>query len=308
MKLRQLECLCAIVDAGFNISRAAILLHATQPAVGKQLRQLEHELGADLVLRQRGRPVALTPTGERTIEWARRSLQCARNFREAVREVGDAEVESTITLFTSHTLAKYILLPTISSFLGAFPRGHFRVLQGLPDQAAQLVLDGEAWFGIAHQPRILPTGVVSIPFRTLDIALLAPAGHPLLRVKHLSLEKIAAYAFVAPNTLRPQGARIMKKFMEAGLEVNPIVEAPDAEVVKACVGAGLGVALIPAFTFNARRDRGLGIRDASNLFDASVATVLLKREAHLPAYVLAFLEMLDPALERRRVEGIVFGQ
>ena len=67
MKLRQLQCLCAVVDAGFNISRAATVLHATQPAISKQLRQFEYELGADLFLRQGGRPVTLTEMGERTL-------------------------------------------------------------------------------------------------------------------------------------------------------------------------------------------------------------------------------------------------
>src|SRR5437870_3079896 len=56
MKLRQLQCLCAVVDAGFNISRAAMVLHATQPAVAKQLRLLEEELGAELFVRQATRP------------------------------------------------------------------------------------------------------------------------------------------------------------------------------------------------------------------------------------------------------------
>ncbi|MEM5318289.1 LysR substrate-binding domain-containing protein [Paraburkholderia sp. JHI869] len=307
MKLRQLECLCAIVDAGFNISRAATNLHSSQPAVGKQLRQLEEEIGTDLLLRVKGRPTALTPTGERTIEWARRSLQCAKSFRETAREAKVGEFAWTIPLFASHTLAKYIVLPAISSFLDAFPNGHFKVMQGLPDQAAQLMQDGEAMFGVAHQPRELPPGLVAIPFRTLDLALLAPARHPLLRLKQLTLESIATYPLIAQNTSRPQGARVMRTFFEAGLDPKPVVEAPDAEVVKAFVTAGIGVAIIPAFTFDARRDTGLRIRDASNLFGASVAAIFLKRDAHLPAYAFQFLEMLDPTLERRRIEGMIFG-
>src|SRR5918992_3645250 len=86
MKLRQLQCLCAVVDAGFNISRAATNLHATQPAVGKQLRQLEEELGVDLLVRQTGRAVGLTEAGDRTVAWARRALQCAQNIRALTQE------------------------------------------------------------------------------------------------------------------------------------------------------------------------------------------------------------------------------
>src|SRR5689334_3041354 len=104
MKLRQLQCLCAVVDAGFNISRAAGNLHATQPAISKQLRQFEEELGVDLLLRQTGRPISLTQAGERTLLWARRALQPSDNIRGIAREdrMGG---EGSIALATSHAHA-----------------------------------------------------------------------------------------------------------------------------------------------------------------------------------------------------------
>ena len=119
MKLRQLQCLCAVVDAGFNISRAATHLHATQPAVGKQLRQFEEELGVDLLLRQSGRAVALTEAGERTAAWARRALQCAQNIR-AVAQESRGNKGGSIVLATSHAHAKYVLLPAIVAFTRRF--------------------------------------------------------------------------------------------------------------------------------------------------------------------------------------------
>jgi LysR family transcriptional regulator, cys regulon transcriptional activator len=307
MKLRQLQCLCAVVDAGFNISRAAATLHATQPAVGQQLRQLEQEVGIDLLLRQRGRPVALTPAGERTIGWARRSLQCAENFRAAARSTRGGDAGGTIALLTTHTIASYLLPAALVAFTAAFPRIHVSVLQGLHDQVGQLVRDAKVSFGLTHQPRDVPADVVAVPFRTLELALVAPAGHPLLRRRELTLERIAAYPLIAQNPWRPQGAGILARFREAGLELDLRIDAPDADAVKSYVRAGLGVAVIPAFTYSAQADRGLRIRDASHLFDASVAAVLLKRDSHLPDYVYAFLEMLEPALQRRRIESLVFG-
>jgi DNA-binding transcriptional LysR family regulator len=307
MKLRQLQCLCAIVDAGFNISRAATALHATQPAVGKQLRQLEEELSIDLLLRQRGRPVALTEAGERTIAWARRSLQCAANFRAAARETRGGQAGGDLFLGTSHTHANYLLLPAIVAFARDFPRVHFHVQQGTPDQVAHLVRDGSTTMGVTHQPPELPPEVLGIPFQASRQVLVAPAGHPLLKTRQLTLEQIAKHPIIAQNPARPHGARILGKFGEAGLEVKLPVEALDADVMKTYVAAGLGVSIIPAFSYSAQRDRGLRIRDAGHLFDAVVSAILLKRESHLPDYVYAFLERIDATLERRRVEAYVFG-
>jgi len=307
MKLRQLQCLCAVIDAGFNISRAAAALHATQPGVGQQLRQLEQELGVDLLLRQRGRPVALTPAGERTIAWARRSLQCADNFKAAARATRVGEGGGTLTVLTTHSLANYLLAPTLVAFTRAFPQIRISVMQGVHDQIAQTVAAAKVSFGITHLPRELPPDVVAVPFRTQELVLLTPVGHPLLRVRELTVERIAAYPLIAQNPSRPQGAGILRRFQEAGVEVRLAVDAPDADVVKSYVRAGLGVAVIPSMAFSPRDDRTLRIRDASHLFDPSVVAVLLKRGSHVPDYVYAFLELLDPALQRRGMDAVVFG-
>jgi LysR family cys regulon transcriptional activator len=304
MKLRQLQCLCAVMDAGFNISRAGTHLHATQPAVGKQLRQLEEELGVDLLLRQGGRVVGLTEAGERTVAWARRALQCVQNIRAVGQESG-GKTGGTIVLATGHAHANYVLLPAIVAFSRRFPRVRINVLQGTPDQVAELVRQGKVAFGVTHLPGELPKEIAAIPFLTSPRVLVVPVGHPLLKQKELTLEKLAAYPMIILHSARPQGARIARKFHEAGLDVNCAVQTLDADVAKTYVAAGLGIGIIPAFCYSARQDRGLRVRDVGHLFDPAVSAVLLRPQSHLQQYVYAFLESLDPALERRRLETLV---
>ena len=83
------------------------------------------------------------------------------------------------------------------------------------------------------------------------------------------------------------------------------MQAIDADVAKTYVAAGLGIGIIPAFTYSARHDRGLRVRDVGHLFDPAVSAVLLRRHSHLQRYIYAFLEHLDPSLEHRRVEQLV---
>jgi DNA-binding transcriptional LysR family regulator len=307
MKLRQLQCLCAVVDAGFNISRAATHLHATQPAVGKQLRQLEEELGVDLLLRRDGRAVGLTEPGDRIVAWARRALQCAQNIRTLARDTGE-EAGGHIVVASSHAHAKHVLLPAISAFTQRFPRVHITVVQGSIDHVADVVRQGKATVGVAHLPPSVPDDVIAIPFLTAHRVLVAPAGHPLLKAKNLTLEKIAAYPLIISHSPRPEGARIVRKFQQAGVEANIVVQALDTDVIKAYVIGGVGVGIIPAFSYSSREDRGLRVRDVGHLFEDSVSAVLLRRQSHLQRYVYTFLENLDPALDRRRLEELVFEQ
>lgn len=303
MKLRQLQCLCAVVDAGFNITRAAAALHATQPAVSKQVRELESQVGAELLLRAEGRPVGLTEAGERTLAWARHALQCVDNIRTLARE-SDGERGGTIAIATSHAHANYVLLPAITAFARRFPQVRFSVQQGAPEQVAALVREARVAIGITHLPEEIPKEVVAAPFLTSARTLVAPAGHPILKERRLTLERVAAHPLIIQHSQRPLGARIVRTFEEAGLAVQVVMQAIDPDVVKTYVAAGLGVGIVPAFSFSARRDRGLRARDVGHLFEPAVSAVLLRRRALVPRYVYAFLERVDPSLDRTRLEKL----
>jgi LysR family transcriptional regulator, cys regulon transcriptional activator len=306
MKLRQLQCLCAVADAGFNISRAAATLHATQPAVSKQLRQFEEELGIDLLLRQGGRPVGLTETGERTLAWARRALQSSENIRAIARE-GRGDRGASIAVATSHAHANYLLLPAILAFSRRFPRVRITVLQGAPGQVAELVRDGKASVGVTHLPEAVPPEVLSVPFLTSPRLLVLPPGHPLTKQRTLTLEKLAAHPIIIPYSARTGGARVLRKFQEAGLDVHVAVQALDADVIKTYVEAGLGIGIIPAFSHSARKDRGLRVRSVAHLFEPAVSAVMLRRGSHLPQVVFQFLGELDEALAPQRLQPLLVG-
>ncbi|MCW5569268.1 MAG: LysR family transcriptional regulator, partial [Dokdonella sp.] len=67
MTLTQLRCIVAIADAGLNITLAAERVHATQPGLSKQLKQLEGELGFQIFLRKGKSLDAITAGGRQVI-------------------------------------------------------------------------------------------------------------------------------------------------------------------------------------------------------------------------------------------------
>lgn len=81
MTLTQLRYLVAIADAGLNITLAAERVHATQPSLSKQLKQLEDELGFQLFARRGKSLDAVTLAGAQVIERARLILTEASNIR-----------------------------------------------------------------------------------------------------------------------------------------------------------------------------------------------------------------------------------
>src|ERR1700759_1183095 len=85
MELRQLEYFVAVAEEA-NFTRAAERVHISQSGVSAQVRQLEHELGADLIDRS-GRSATLTPAGHAALSPARAALASVAAVRLAVDDV-----------------------------------------------------------------------------------------------------------------------------------------------------------------------------------------------------------------------------
>ena len=75
MKLQQLRYLCEVANQGLNLSKAAEILHTSQPGISKQIRLLENELGVEIFVRNGKRVVETTPPGKAIIEIAERMLR-----------------------------------------------------------------------------------------------------------------------------------------------------------------------------------------------------------------------------------------
>jgi LysR family cys regulon transcriptional activator len=86
-----------------------------------------------------------------------------------------------------------------------------------------------------------------------------------------------------------------------------VLTALDADVIKTYVELGLGVGIMAAMAFNAKRDRGLQALDASHLFESSTTRLGIKRGAYLRRYAYEFIELFAPHLPRSIVEPVVMG-
>src|SRR5262245_65497692 len=104
MKLQQLRYLQEVARCGLNLSEAAETLHTSQPGISKQIRQLEDELGADILVRHGKRVVDVTEPGRVILGIAERILQAAESLKPVAREPG-AEGTGSLTVAPTHPQA-----------------------------------------------------------------------------------------------------------------------------------------------------------------------------------------------------------
>lgn len=301
MRLEQLACLREILRRNLSVSAAAEALGQSQPAVSRQLRALERELGVDVFTRNRRRLTGLTSPGRAVLAAAERMLTEAENLARIGREFAGDE-SGTLAVATTHTQARYALPDVIRRFRAAHPGVHVTLRQGNPAEITQLVRTGVADLSIGSEPPEPAPDLVSLPCVELARIVLVPRGHVLARLRRLTLDAIARHPIITYDDTFAGRTKVVRAFEAAGLTPSYVLSASDTDVIKTYVETGLGIAILADMAYDPKRDRALVALPAGHLFPSNTIAVSLRRGDWLRGYVYGFIEMFAPRLTRAAVE------
>jgi LysR family cys regulon transcriptional activator len=292
MKLRTLECFCEIAVNGFNFSRAAKALNATQPALSRQIQLLEQELGFPVFERRNNRAFKLTAAGEAAFQRALKIVGETRELRQIKDDLRD--LTGTLVIATTEFNARYVLLPAIQKFRAAHPKVSFSIVSADPAAAAHMVATGKADLGLCSATAEMTNELWSTKCFEIERAIVVPRGHPLTRVKRLSLKQLAAYPLIVYDSRLSGGSRVLGAFEEAGIKVQIALSATTADAIKAYVAAGIGIGIIQASAFDRIKDDGIRALDGSGLFKPTSVFLLLRKGSLPRAFVREFISLMAP--------------
>ncbi len=302
MKLQQLRYLCEVANQGLNLSKAAEILHTSQPGISKQIRLLENELGVDVFVRNGKRVVETTPPGRAIIEIAERMLRDAKNLKQVGQEFAN-EATGSLTIATTHTQARYALPSAIKHFTARYPKVKLILRQGSPTQISELVTSGIADIAIATEAIELFDELVMLPCYQWNRCVVVPPRHPLLKLDKLTLEAIAQYPIITYDFAFTGRSKINQAFDAKKLAPNVVLTAIDADVIKTYVELGLGIGILAQMAFDPKRDKHLRSIDASHLFEPSTTRIGIGRNSYLRGYVYDFIEIFAPHLDHATVKA-----
>jgi LysR family cys regulon transcriptional activator len=302
MKLQQLRYLCEVANQGLNLSKAAEILHTSQPGISKQIRLLENELGVDIFVRNGKRVVETTPPGRAIIEIAERMLRDAKNLKQVGQEFANEAIGS-LTIATTHTQARYALPSAIKHFTARYPKVKLILRQGSPTQISELVTSGVADIAIATEAIELFDELVMLPCYQWNRCIVVPPRHPLLKLDKLTLEAIARYPIITYDFAFTGRSKINQAFDAKRLVPNVVLTAIDADVIKTYVELGLGIGILAQMAFDPKRDKHLRSIDASHLFEPSTTRIGIGRNSYLRGYVYDFIEIFAPHLDHAAVKA-----
>jgi LysR family cys regulon transcriptional activator len=307
MTLTQLRYLVAIADSGLNITLAAERVHATQPGLSKQLKQLEDELGFQLFARKGRSLIAITASGEDVINHARRTLAEAGNIR-AYAANARGEHTGRLVLATTHTQARHVLPAAIAAIKRDFPQVSVHLQPAADGEVLAHVARGDADFAVISTAGDQPTGGLAVPLYRWRRVVLIPRAHPLaIAGRAPTLTQLAALPLVSyDSSLRPESS-LRRTFANAGLNAQLAMTAHEADLIKTYVRAGLGVGILAEMAISARDDADLCALAAPIELPECLTWAVLPRDRVLRAYALALLHALAPQLDRHDLRRAMAG-
>jgi DNA-binding transcriptional LysR family regulator len=304
MTLTQLRYLVAIADSGLNITQAAERVHATQPGLSKQLKQLEDELGFQLFTRKGRSLDSIAPAGVRVIEHARKVLAEVANIRSyAANERG--EYSGRLLLATTHTQARYVLPPAIAAIKREFPEVSVDLLaSGDSDVLDRLDQADLAFISTAGS---VPQGGVAVPLFRWRRVLLVQAAHPLATLQRApTLAELASHPLISYESSTRADSSLQRAFAGAGVTAQIAMTARDANLIKTYVRAGLGAGLLAEMATGSE-DGDLRILDAPAEIPECITWAVIPRGRVLREYALSLLHWLAPQLDRRDLRRVLEG-
>ncbi|MCZ6786379.1 MAG: LysR substrate-binding domain-containing protein [Planctomycetota bacterium] len=274
-----------------SFSRAARLMHISQPAMSVRIKMLEKSLEERLFDRAR-KGVVLTEAGSVLYGSAEKifaDVQEARARLKSLRDSGFGHVR----LGCSDTVSLYLLPPVLRRFRKRFPEAEITIRNAYSSEIADLLVRGELDFGIVTKPPSLDRRLEARTLFTEPFCVVCPRDDPLLRRKQVTLKALDGRPMVALEKGTVTRDAIDRAFRAAGVRPKVVLETGNIEVQKCYVGIGFGIALLPRSAMADADRRRLATRPLSGTSLERDVAVVIPRERFIPRPAQALLDLLQ---------------
>jgi len=245
MDLRHLRTFVTVAEQG-TVSKASLRLHIAQPALSRQIKELEEELGLRLFDRVRGRLI-LTGDGEQLLGESRIVLGAAGAFSERAQRLRRADTGILKIAVTPQTLEG-----VFSTFLHQYgkqrPNVQIKLTEAVGSNLLALLERGEVHITICMMRMIQADNhpFESFPLPPIYFLAACHTSLPLGSAGNVDIVKLAPYPLLLPDSSFGLRNTFDAACRLAGLKPNIFIESRSPQALLALAEAGHGVAIVPS--------------------------------------------------------------
>jgi len=242
LDLKQLEYFQHVAELG-SFTRAATYLSVVQPALSRQVRALETELGQNLFDRN-GRGVILTEAGKRLLEHARGILTQVERARQDLEDHRAADAGHLI-IGLPPSLGRSITVPLVAEFRAKFPKATVATVEGLSTYILEWLAVGRVDCGILYNAAPSPQ-LDLIPLCEEPLYLMSARGNGSARkATPVALADIANFPLIIPSRPHTMRMAVEHALASVGCKIQVALEIESISAIIELVGQGYGHAVLP---------------------------------------------------------------
>ncbi|TMH76027.1 MAG: LysR family transcriptional regulator [Betaproteobacteria bacterium] len=294
MELRHLRYFVAVAEEGSLTVAAEQRLHTAQPSLSRQMRDLEYEVGAQLMTRS-ARGVELTAAGRAFLDHARLALAQVEAAGEAARRAAQpAKLSFALGFLTGQEMD---WLPEAMRILrDELPNIEVTVSSRYSPDLAEALVRGKLDVAFLR-PELHAPDLVFRPVAKEPLVVVLPSDHPLTSNDAIRVHDIADETFIGVSNTAPVLRAVIDEYLKrSGIDITPDHEADNLSMAISLVASTRGVALLPIYAKNF-----LPWSVVSRPLEGEVPTIDLvvgHHRANTSALLKLFLSRIDDLIAR----------
>lgn len=241
MELNQLRTILHVAELG-SLSKAADRMNIAQPALSRQVRMLEEELGITLFARH-GRGMVVTEQGQDILKHAARVMAELEDIRATAAD-SDVALSGQISIGLPPTVADIISVPLVAAFGKAHPKASLRLVSAYTGYLLDWLQRGEIDVAILYNPGPARS-LRSQPLLLENLFLIGPADAGFSTVKALPFSTLQGKRLLLPSARHGLRILIDRCAVEAGISLDVSVETDSYATLKDLVRHGHGLTVLP---------------------------------------------------------------
>jgi len=241
LDLVSLSLFCVIARTG-SISKGASLARLALGAASKRMVDLEAAVDAKLFDRH-SRGVTLTPAGKALQAHARRILADVDHLAADLSDFAHGVI-GVVRLWANTSAVTQFLPHDLARFVQQNPGIRIELEEQNSDDIVRAVLEGRADLGI-FADRTPPLGLQTVSYRSDQLVVVLPPGHPLGGDEDIDFERATDYEFVSLAAGTSLAVRMQDAAEELGRRLRLRIRVRSFDAMCQMVAAGLGIAVLP---------------------------------------------------------------